>query len=76
MKTEDEIATLQEKGYVNECPACGKLSAHAWEDVDEEAGIAHIPTASCWEWQCGHCGAHLVQADSPINHPAYTHAAD
>lgn len=61
------------KGYIEECPCCGGLSAYAWEDVNEEAGITHIPVASCWEWQCGHCHAHLVEADSPILAECYTH---
>lgn len=63
-----------ESGHI--CPNCLGLSVHCWDDVDEANGIAHIPTASCWEWQCGHCKAHLVERDSPINHPCYTHEED
>jgi hypothetical protein len=61
---------------LEECPVCGGLNTYCWDDVDEEKGIAHIPTASCWEWQCGHCGAHLVEAGSPPTYPCYTHAED
>lgn len=67
------VAELVRLKHVLECPVCGELSAHAWCDVDEELGIAHIPTASCWEWECGHCGAHLVEADAPILAECYTH---
>jgi hypothetical protein len=35
--------------------------------------IAHIAVCSGFEWQCGHCGVHVVPANSPINHPCYTH---
>lgn len=80
---------LVELGHVLECPCCGELSAYAWEDATAydqfEDGIvpggfrpapgtiAHIGTASCWEWECGHCRAHLVQADSPILAECYRH---
>lgn len=69
-------ADLEEGGKLLRCERCDGLNAHAWGDCDEALGIAHIPVASCWEWQCGHCGTHWVEADSPINHPAYTHADD
>lgn len=62
---------LIESGNVEVCPVCGGLSAYAWQDVNED--IAHIPTASCWEWECGHCGAHLVDASAPILAEVYTH---
>lgn len=39
--------------------------------------IAHIGTASgLGEWECGHCKRMLVDADSPLNHPCYTHEDD
>lgn len=78
-------------GSIEICPVCGELSAYAWQDTTAYEGlgdiipggfkpqggtIAHIPVASGFEWQCGHCGRHLVEADSPINHPAYTHSED
>lgn len=52
--TQRKLARLIAKGHVLECPCCGKLSAYAWQDCDERRGIAHIPAASCFEWQCGH----------------------
>ena len=69
MRTEDLI----KDGSIEECPVCGGLSAYAWEDVNEEKGINHIPCTSCWEWECGHCGAHLVDSASPILAECYTH---
>lgn len=38
-----------------------------WPDV------YHIPSSSCWEWECGNCKAHLVEANSPILAECYTH---
>lgn len=70
------IDQLLEKGHIETCLVCDKLSAYAWCDTDEDLGVAHIGTASCWEWECGHCRAHHVEADSPLLHPAYTHAED
>ena len=70
------IARLEARGHIERCLVCDGLSAYAWCDVDESLGVAFIGAASCWEWECGHCRAHHVQADSPILHPAYTHAED
>lgn len=69
---------------VETCARCGELSAYCWDDCtaypdgehtyDPEPGtIAHIGTASCWEWECGHCRANNVERDSPINAECYTH---
>lgn len=71
--TERKISRLLKKGYAETCIVCGAVSAHAWEDADEEHEIYHIPCASGFEWECGKCGAHHVAVDSPINHPCYTH---
>ena len=76
-------------GYVEECPRCGGYSAYAWGDCDaygefadgiipggfrpEPGTIAHIGTAFCFEWECGHCGAYCVPVDSPILADVYTH---
>lgn len=81
---------LLEKGYVEECSACGGVSAYAWEDVELDPNdvhfksspeqlklVAHIGTCSgLGEWQCGHCGTYWMEEDSPLNHPCYTHAED
>lgn len=65
-----------------ECARCGEKSAWAWGDVtakseyrlDAKPGeIAHIGAASCFEWECGHCGANNVDVDSPTLHECYTH---
>lgn len=70
------LAKLIDKGHVMRCSSCNGLSAYAWCDTDESLNVAHIGAASCWEWQCGHCRTHWVEADSPINSPCYTHAED
>ncbi len=85
---DEDTQALIDSGAIEVCPACGEMSAHAWCDVDQDAAdamdrlfgrppagsVAHIPSSSAYEWVCGHCGRHLVESDSPINHPAYTHA--
>lgn len=79
-------------GSIEICPACGEMSAYAWlyvnafdaspHEIDsasfkpDHGTIAHIGTASCFEWECGHCGGHIVEASSPINAPGYTHSED
>ena len=79
---------LVDSEYAEECPACGAISAYAWEDVnycpladvDEELPADertyHLGAASCFEWQCGSCGRSWAPVDSPINAPCYTHAED
>lgn len=87
--THEERDALIESGHILECICCGELSAYCYGDTDaydqfdddiipggfkpEPGTIAHIGTASCWEWECGHCGAHHVDADSPILAECYTH---
>jgi hypothetical protein len=59
--------------YYEFCPVCQKLSAYSWDDVNDELSIAHIGTASCFDWACGHCQRTWAPVDSPILHPCYTH---
>lgn len=77
------------KGSIEICPCCEELSAYAWNETTaydhlgsivpggfkpEKGTIAHIGTCSgLGEWECGHCHTHLVEVDSPLNHPCYTH---
>jgi hypothetical protein len=79
-------------GDVEICPCCHQMSAYSWDEANaydefpdgntppfwkpERGKIAHISTCSGYEWQCGHCHSNIVEADSPINHPCYTHADD
>lgn len=72
-----ELARLVECGDIEECAACGRLSAYAWQDVErlEARGVAHIGAASGFEWQCGHCSASNVPQDSPLLAEVYTHTA-
>jgi hypothetical protein len=87
-----EIERLIENGSIVVCPVCEGLSAHAWGDttsydqfvdgiipggfVPAKGTIAHIGTSSCWEWECGHCKSHVVEAGSPLTDPCYTHEED
>lgn len=79
-------------GSIEVCPVCHELSAYSWNDCTgyeeftdgiipggfkpEKGKIAHIGTASGSEFECGHCKAHVMDANSPLNHPAYTHRDD
>lgn len=67
------IAKRIEKSDIEVCSACGKMSAYYWGYVDRLHNIAHIPTTSCFEWECGHCHSHIVEENSPINAECYTH---
>ena len=61
------------------CPACGGLNVWNWEDADrlaERGMTVKVAHGSCFDNVCGHCGADLVLADSPIMADCYTHAAD
>ncbi len=84
-----ETAALVVDGSIEICPCCQELSAYAWQDATgydefedgiipggfqpEPGCIAHIGTASGWEFECGHCRAHVVDGSSPILSPCYTH---
>lgn len=79
-------------GSIEICPVCLELSAYAFQDTTAydkfpngncppsykpaKDSIALISVASGDEWECGHCGSHIMEANSPINHPAYTHEDD
>lgn len=87
--TPQEIESLIKDGSIVVCPACLEMSAHAWQDstayeqftdgiipggfIPSKGSIAHVGASSCWEWECGHCRAHVVDADSPLTCPCYTH---
>lgn len=76
---------LLAKGYAEECPSCGGVSAYAWEDVTLDPFrtlakskqlefIAHIGTCSgLGEWTCGHCGTPWMAKDSSLNSECFTH---
>jgi len=74
-----EVRRLILSGFIEICPGCRELSAYAWDDCDDyddkpsPGMVAHIGCCSGFEWRCGHCGTHWMDADSPLNHPAYTH---
>lgn len=75
------LAELIRSGDVRECAACGEYSAYSWDLTTPKseaerfgAGqIAHIITACCFDWQCGHCQATNVFIDSPTLDECYTH---
>jgi len=77
-----DTESLIESGDIVECAACGELSAYSFDLVtarseyrlDANPGeIAHVGAASCWEFECGHCGANNVEVDAPILAEVYTH---
>ena len=86
----DTQRALLDSGYAEQCPACGAVSAYAWEDVnycpraDVDLGVPideriyHIGAASCFEWECGNdsCGKSWTPIDSPLTAPCYTHSED
>ena len=79
-------------GEIEICPCCNEKSAYAWQNTTSYEGlgsiipggfkpksgtIAHIGVSSgLGEWQCGHCKEHMVELDSPLLSPCYTHAED
>lgn len=80
---DDETRALVLAGDIEICPACHGMSAYHWGLCDDQEGdrpapgtVAHIAASSTWEWECGHCHRHWVDADSPLLHPCYTHADD
>lgn len=65
-----------------QCAACGELSAYSFNLVTARADfrmdakpgeIGHVGAASCFEWECGHCGANNVDLEAPILAEVYTH---
>lgn len=81
--TTEKIEALLESGDLVQCAACGEISSHSWTHVTEKetyyrldfkpGEIANIGASSCFEWECGHCGANNVDADAPILAEVYTH---
>ena len=78
-----DIQALIREGGIRKCAACRQLSAYAWQYVTAKPSysrgcfsrgeIAHIGAASCFEWECGHCGANNVFRSAPILAECYTH---
>jgi hypothetical protein len=67
-------------GYLWICPECGAVNACNYEDA-ERAQLklkvkVYVSTGSCFDNICGHCHANIVQPDSPILAPCYTHSED
>ncbi len=85
---DEEEEDLLENGSAEECPACGAVSAYAWQDVNycpqasvdegrpESERVYHIGPASGFEWECGKCRRSWTPADSPLTAPCYTHSED
>lgn len=83
LPNDEETKSLVLDGSIEICPCCSELSAYSWDDATStddympaSGTIAHIGVCSGSEWQCGHCGVHLMDRDSPLNHPAFTHEDD
>jgi hypothetical protein len=80
-----DVEALKASGDIVECADCGELSAYSWRYVAEkehyfrlgfEKGeIANVGAASCFEWDCGHCGANNVPEDSPLLAEVFTHVS-
>ena len=62
------------------CPECGTVNAWNWEDAERASkrlGVkVEVCSGSCFDNICGHCGADIVNQDSPILAPCYTHSED
>lgn len=84
--TQAQFDALVAKEHIVQCPCCDAYSAYCWDDVNmddegqrydncttEPEDIWHIPSASCFEWQCGQCRNYLAPVDSPILAECYTH---
>lgn len=88
----DNVKAKVLDGTLEICPCCEEVSAYAWGETTAYAAlgnlipggfqpakgtIAHIGTCSgLGEWECGHCRTHLVEVDSVLNSPCYTHEDD
>ena len=65
------------------CPECGLLNAWSIDDaIRAKTRLPHLEVVishgSCFDNVCGNnrCGANIVNSDSPINSPCYTHSED
>lgn len=64
------------------CPECGQINAWNYEDAIRASARVKRDVAvsfgSCFDNVCGNrnCGANIVNSESPINHPCYTHSED
>lgn len=64
------------------CPVCEEVNAWAWEDAERftkrTGKPCHVSTGSCFDDICGNrnCRAQIVEPDSPILAPCYTHSED
>ena len=62
------------------CPQCETINAWNWEDAERASkrlGVkVEVCSGSCFDNICGHCGADIVNQDSPILAPCYTHSED
>lgn len=81
------LKQLMEEGVIVECANCCELCSHDSDFVDEQepgspyvvrggwdsGQIASVDGASCFDWNCGHCGATNVDPDSPTLAEVYTH---
>lgn len=60
-----------------QCPVCGTVNAYNHEDAERASGRLKREVAvchgSCFDNICGHCGADIVDPESPINAECYTH---
>lgn len=83
-----EFDELVAKEDIIECPSCGAFNAYAYQDsnmdsnspheryedcADEPVDVYHIPSSSCWEWECGKCSTPWMERDSPLASECYTH---
>jgi len=62
------------------CPVCDHVNAFSYEDADRATARLHTPvaicTGSCFDNICGHCKSNIVEPDSPILSPCYTHSEE
>lgn len=83
--SEIDIEKLVSLGDIVQCAACDEYNSYAWIHVPEKESylrgcykkgeIAHIGASSCFEWECGHCGANNVDPESPTLAEVYTHVS-
>jgi hypothetical protein len=62
------------------CPECGQVNAYNYEDAERASRLlkdeVKVSFGSCFDNICGGCRCDIVNPDSPILAPCYTHSED
>jgi len=66
--------------YLWICPECGTVNAWSWDDAERATAKLKVEVTCCsgsaFDNICGHCHSNIVEPNSPILAPCYTHEED